>query len=192
MRGGSRINSMKKITSLFVFILTVLGITGGASTLYAKDVVGFSLWVGAEANGYSPTSAGFGARAGEDYRFGEQFSFGTSFLLSSDIDGSFTTFEFSANLRYYLFRNESSLINHYNQATVFHFFVQAEGGAGVFFTEDNPPQARLMGGLAAGSRIALGQSNSFYIEPYLRIGYPYLYGVGVLGVYRFPVKGVTW
>ncbi|MDR1230791.1 MAG: hypothetical protein LBK61_05260 [Spirochaetaceae bacterium] len=181
---------MKKIIRLFALILTVLGATGGAATLYAQNAAGFSLWGGAEANGYSPTSAGFGGRIGEDYRFGEQFSFGSSFLLSSD--GDFTTLEFSANLRYYLFRNESSLIKHYNWAAVFHFFVQAEGGAGIFITEDNTPQALLMGGLAIGSRIALGRLSSFYIEPYARIGYPYILGVGVLGVYRFPVKGGTW
>jgi hypothetical protein len=190
MRGGNHINSMKKIIRLFVFLLSILGATGGVATLHAQDVVGFSLWGGLEANGYSPTSMGFGVRAGEDYRFGERFSFGTSFLLSSG--DNFTTLEFSAILRYYLFRNERSLIRYYNRATIFHFFVQAEGGTGVFFMEDNSPNARLMGGVAVGSRIALGRFSSFYLEPYVRIGYPHLWGAGVLGVYRFPVKGVTW
>jgi hypothetical protein len=190
MRDRNRINSMKKIIRLFVFILSVLGATGGASTLHAQDVVGFSLWGGLEANGYSPTSMGFGVRAGEDYRFGERLSFGTSFLLSGS--DNFTTLEFSVHLRYYLFRGERSLIKHYNRSAIFHFFIQAEGGAGVFFTDNDSPNALLMGGVAAGCRIALGRFSSLYLEPYARIGYPYLYGVGVLGVYRFPVKGVTW
>ncbi|MDR1096231.1 MAG: hypothetical protein LBL31_07560 [Spirochaetaceae bacterium] len=181
---------MKRLISLFVFILPILGATGGAAALHAQDVAGLSLWGGPEANGYSPTSMGFGGRVGEDYRFGERFSFGASVLLS---DGSnFTTLEFSVNLRYYLFRDEGSLIKHFNRSAIFHFFVQAEGGAGVFFTEGNSPNARLMGGIAAGSRIALSRFSSFYVEPYLRVGYPYLLGAGVLGVYRFPVKGVAW
>jgi hypothetical protein len=183
---------MKKIISLFLCTLAVLGAIRGISmpALSAQDVVGFSLSLGLEADGYSPSSMGFGVRFGGDYRFGETLSVGTSGLLATD--GDFTTLEISGNLRYYFFRDENSLIKYYNWASIFHIFVQAEGGAAVFFSEGNSIQTRLMGGIAAGSRIALSRFGSFYIEPYLRIGYPHIFSVGVMGVYRFPITGVFW
>jgi hypothetical protein len=183
---------MKKIIGLSLFVVTFLGSIKGIATpvLYAQDVVGFSLSLGVEANDYSTESMGFGVRFSGDYRFGESLSIGTSSLLCSD--GGFSTLEFSGNMRYYFFRDEASLIKHYNRASIFHFFLQAEGGAAVFFREGNSPQSRLMAGIAAGSRIALGRFSSLYIEPYLRFGYPYIVSIGVLGVYRFPIKGVFW
>jgi hypothetical protein len=187
-----QINGMKKLISLSLCTLAVLGAIRGVSmpVLSAQDVVGFSVSLGLEADGYSPTSMGFGVRFGGDYRFGEMLSVGTSGLVVTD--GVLTTLEISVNVRYYLFRDENSLIRHYNWASIFHIFVQAEGGAAVFFTEDDSVQTRLMGGLVAGSRIALSRYGSFYIEPYLGFGYPQIFSVGVMGVYRFPIRGVFW
>jgi hypothetical protein len=76
--------------------------------------------------------------------------------------------------------------------SVFHLFLQAEGGAAVFIDEKESFQPSIMAGIAAGSRIALSRFGSFYIEPYLRVGYPHIFGIGVLGVYRFPITGVFW
>jgi hypothetical protein len=184
-------NGMRKIICFSLFILAVLGaVQNGAPNLYAQDVVGLSLSLGLEGNGYSPTSIGFGARFSGDYRFGETLSIGTSSLLSSD--GGFTTLEFSGNIRYYFFRDENSLIKHYNWSSIYHFFAQAEAGADVFLRDGRSVQVRFMGGAVAGSRIALSRFGTFYVEPYLRVGYPYIFSVGVLGVYRFPITGVFW
>jgi hypothetical protein len=189
---GGQIIGMKKIISLLLFILAVLGAGKGTATTaaYAQDVVGFSLSLGLEGDGYSSTSMGFGVRLAGDYRFGEHLSIGTSSLVSSDT--YLTTLEFSGTIRYYLLRDEDSLIKHYNWASVFHFFLQAEGGAVVFMADSDFLHADMMLGLATGSRIALSRYGSFYIEPYLRIGYPHLFSIGILGVYRFPIKGVFW
>jgi hypothetical protein len=183
---------MKKITSLFFITAAVLGAIkgGGTQAAYAQDVVGFSLSLGLEGNGYSPESMGFGARLAGDYRFGEMLSIGTSFLFCSD--DVLMTLEFSGNIRYYFLRNEDSLIKHYNWMSVFHLFLQAEGGAAAFIDENNSLRPHFMAGLVAGSRIALSRFGSFYIEPYVRVGYPHIFGVGVLGVYRFPLTGVFW
>jgi hypothetical protein len=187
----SEINGMKKIISLCFFILAVLGAIGiKIPAVYAQDVVGFSLSLGLEGNGYSPTSMGFGAKLVGDYRFGEILSVGTSSLVSND--GVLTTLEFSGNIRYYFLRDEENLIKYYNLVSTFHLFLQAEVGAAVFIDEANRLQPHLMVGLAAGSRIALSRYGSFYVEPYLRIGYPHIFGVGILGVYRFPITGVFW
>jgi hypothetical protein len=94
---------MKKIIRLSIFILAVLGAIKGISTpLYAQDIEGLSLSLGVEVNGYSPKTAGFGARLNGDYRFGEMLSIGTSSLVCSD--GNTMTLEFSGNVRYYFFR----------------------------------------------------------------------------------------
>jgi hypothetical protein len=183
---------MKKLTSLVLFILAVLGALKGMKmpVVYAQDIVGLSLSLGVEGNGYSPTFMGFGARLNGDYRFGEMLSAGTSTLLCTD--GVLTTLEFSGNIRYYLFRSEDSLIKYYNWASVFQFFIQAEVGAAAFIDEGNHLQPKFMVGLAAGSRIALSRFGSFYVEPYIRMGYPYIFGIGAVGVYRFSIKGARW
>ncbi|MDR0638534.1 MAG: hypothetical protein LBG27_06495 [Spirochaetaceae bacterium] len=182
---------MKKIVSLFFITVAVLGTVKRAGIpVYAQDVVGLSLSLGAEGNGYSPTSIGIGARLSGDYRFGEMLSIGTSSLICGD--GVLTTLEFSGNVRYYFLRNEESLIKHYNWASIFHLFLQAEAGAAVFIDENNSLQPHFMASLVAGSRIALSRFGSFYIEPYVRVGYPHMFGIGLLGVYRFPITGVFW
>jgi hypothetical protein len=189
-RDGRGIDGMKKIVNLVIVTVVVLGAGKGLPAAYAQDVVGLSLSLGPEVNVYSPEFVAVGLRARGDYRFGEMLAIGTSFLFCSEKD--LTTLEFSGNVRYYLLRDEASLIKFYNMMSVFHFFLQAEGGAAAFIDEKNSLQPHFMGGIAAGSRIALDRVGSFYIEPYLRLGYPYIFGVGVVGVYRFPLTGVFW
>jgi hypothetical protein len=162
----------------------------GGTAVYAQDVVGFSLSLGVEGNGYSPTSMGFGARVVADYRFGEMLSAGTSILFG--FDEALTTMEFSGNIRYYFLRTEEGLIKYYNWMSIFHLFLQVEGGGAMLIYKDDTLRSYFMAGVVAGSRIALSRFGSFYIEPYLRLGYPHIFGVGVLGVYRFPIKGVSW
>jgi hypothetical protein len=184
---------MKKILSLFIFITAFLGASiGGAFTrLYAQEVEGFSLSLGLEGNSYSPSSMAFGLRWGGDYRFSEMWSIGGSGLVCADSEG-LTTLEFSGNIRCYFLRGEENLIKYYNWGSLFHLFLQAEGGASSFIAKDRNIQPQFMAGIAAGSRIALSRFSTFYIEPYVRLGYPYIVSVGIVGVYRFPVKGVFW
>jgi hypothetical protein len=182
---------MKKIICLCFFILAVLGAVGiKTPVIYAQDVVGLSLSFGVEGNGYSATGMGFGARLTSDYRFGEILSMGTSILLCDD--KVLTTLEFSGNIRFYFLRDEENLIRFYNLVSTFHIFLQAEGGVAGFLNDGNFVKPLVMAGIAAGSRIALSRYGSFYVEPYLRIGYPHIFSVGVLGVYRFPITGVFW
>jgi hypothetical protein len=184
---------MKKMVSLLFITGAVLGAIKGAGmpALYAQhDVVGLSLSLGLEGSGYSPESMAFGARLSGDYRFGEMLSLGTSFLFCGD--GVLTTLEFSGNVRYYFLRDEESLIRYYSFTSIYHLFVQAEAGAAAFLEENNSLQPHFMAGLTAGARIALGRFESWYIEPYLRVGYPYIFSMGVLAVYRFPITGVFW
>ena len=55
------------------------------------------------------------------------------------------------------------------------FFAQADLGT-VFISENNELTPLFMGGLRGGFRFPLG---IFYIEPYGRTGYPFMFGIGV-------------
>jgi len=60
------------------------------------------------------------------------------------------------------------------------FFAQADIGA-VFIFEEDETKPMFMGGLKAGYRFPLGM---FYVEPYGRVGYPFMFGIGVLAGIR--------
>ena len=60
------------------------------------------------------------------------------------------------------------------------FFAQADVGA-VFIFEEDETKPMFMGGLKAGYRFPLGM---FYVEPYGRVGYPFMFGIGVLAGIR--------
>jgi len=60
------------------------------------------------------------------------------------------------------------------------FFAQADLGA-AFIIEDEETTPLFMGGLRAGYRFPLGM---FYVEPYGRVGYPFMFGIGVLAGIR--------
>jgi hypothetical protein len=64
-------------------------------------------------------------------------------------------------------------------------FIQINAGP-VFFSESKPEfsgYGTISAGLAAGWRIPLGKR--FFIEPFIRGGYPYLAGGGLSGGFRF-------
>ena len=62
------------------------------------------------------------------------------------------------------------------------FFFQNELGIS-FINEDGELTRLPRVGFGAGYRFLLGQS--FYIEPYGRIGYPFAFGLGIIGGIRF-------
>jgi hypothetical protein len=60
-------------------------------------------------------------------------------------------------------------------------FVQADLGTAVFFEREKIRPA-LLGGITAGIRISL---ENWYVEPYVRTGYPFIAGTGLSAGYRF-------
>lgn len=62
------------------------------------------------------------------------------------------------------------------------FFAQLSAGAFIIFEEEGVTPM-IDAGLSGGYRLPLGAS--FYLEPYLRLGYPFGFGVGVTGGMRF-------
>jgi len=95
---------------------------------------------------------------------------GITAAFSSNFYDNFVI-ETSALFRwYFLGKNHSGL------------FAQADAGA-VFIFESEEMTPLFMGGLRGGFRLPLG--DMFFIEPYGRVGYPFMFGVGVLAGIMF-------
>jgi len=66
------------------------------------------------------------------------------------------------------------------------FFAQAELGVSVFF-EDGESYPAFMGGAAFGWRYVI--TKNYYVEPYVRAGYPFIWGIGLTAGMKFPLGG---
>jgi len=71
------------------------------------------------------------------------------------------------------------LVRHYFSPDAYSaFFVQFDIGAFIALEEEGVTPM-IMSGLAAGYRLPV--KKTFYIEPYGRLGYPFAFGLGVMG-----------
>ena len=104
-----------------------------------------------------------------DYNFSRSLSAGLTLTASSNFT-NIMVLEPAALIRWNFFKS---------------FFVQAD--AGVFYLMDEYGEKTMfLGGLRAGFRKSFG--TLFYLEPYGRFGYPFMFGAGVMAGVRFPVK----
>ncbi len=140
------------------------------STVSAKKM---SLRIGPEWNMNARENFAAGAVIGFDYGFLGMFAAGLSLTASSNFNG-ITVLEPAAAFRWYFLPR--------NKGTYSGFFVQADIGAYLVF-EDGGPSTLFDGGLRAGFRLPLGKM--FYIEPYGRVGYPFVFGLGAAAGIRF-------
>jgi hypothetical protein len=105
-----------------------------------------------------------------DYSFLRSFAAGLTVTASSNF-GGITVIEPTAMFRwYFLGKGHSGL------------FAQAEAGA-YLILEDGDKTFMFDGGLRIGYRFPLGKR--FYVEPYGRGGYPFVFGFGVVAGMRF-------
>ena len=142
------------------YVLVLCLLLGVAGSLFAADAyIGF----GVEANGNTldGSAAGFGWSIGMDLN--RYFGLGMKTAISYDFD-SLYNMEQSGLLRFYLPLNKQGL------------FLQAEAGSSIFF-EDNESHFYFLGGVTAGWRFVIKES--FYIEPYVRGGFPFIWGGGL-------------
>jgi hypothetical protein len=110
-----------------------------------------------------------GAALAFDYNLPRSFALGLNITASSNFSG-ITVIEPAALLRWYFLGGHSGI------------FVQADGGA-YLILEDEKFTAMFLGGLRCGFRLPV--KSSFYLEPYGRIGYPFVFGIGVLTGIKF-------
>ena len=102
---------------------------------------------------------------------------GLRFLYASDTD-SMITMEFNVFIRFYFFNRDEHK----------GLFLQANGGAALVSSEkESANQDEEVGtfcvGISAGWRFPFGKY--FFVEPAIRVGYPYIYSAGVSAGFRF-------
>jgi hypothetical protein len=155
---------MKKI-----FVMLCLSCTAGG--LFAQTTLFPSMFagLGIETNANTRKGATLGGNLLCAVDLNRQFSAGLKMALSGDLH-TVTTLEPAALFRYYL------------PLPINGFFTQAELGASIFFENGNSYSA-FMGGLAAGWRYNIGKR--WYIEPSVRGGYPFAWGIGFQAGLRF-------
>jgi outer membrane protein OmpA-like peptidoglycan-associated protein/TolB-like protein len=127
----------------------------------------WALGVGMEYNMNSTMdfAAAFGMNFGFDYNISSLFAFGIKESLSySDI----FAFETTGLFRWYIIKN---------------LFLQADAGLWMGLGEKDEDFRFLIG---ARSGVRLPVSRNFYFEPYVRVGYPFMFGAGLAGGFRFP------
>jgi len=136
------------------------------------------LYVGllAETSGYSRYNTAFGG----GIVFGGNFDgigMGLNLLYAWDAE-SFIFFETLAHVRLYFSREKDNT----------GIFLQAEGGV-VFFSYENfeiTDYSALSVGLRAGWRFIM--IDNWYVEPFIRGGYPYIFGLGFSSGFKFDLK----
>jgi hypothetical protein len=120
-----------------------------------------ALGAGAEGNINTPNGLAGSINVGGDYRILETLGLGARVGAGSDFNG-LTSFETVLLARWY-----------FPLLPRFSLFAQAGAGLSVFFQTDTSKMFFLGEG-GAGARITLGR---FYLEPYMRFGYPFLTGL---------------
>jgi hypothetical protein len=128
----------------------------------AQDTL-WALGVGLEVNMNTLSKASGGFRVSADRDLGQLFAAGAKAGFSHNFSDT-GTLELAALGRWYFLSFETSRL-----------FAQLELGLDLIFHEKRTIPA-FLGGLAAGWRIPLG---AWYLEPEIRAGYPYIWGLGL-------------
>jgi len=159
-------HNTKNYLCLFICFL----FTAGSLSALSGEFVG----LGVEGNANTREGAAFGGNLSGGVNLDNQFSLGLKTSFSSDIN-TVTALEPAVFFRYYLPLEISG------------FFAQAELGMSFFF-EDSDIYPAFLGGVAFGWRYNLNES--WYIEPSVRTGYPFLWGVSILAGLSFDIAAL--
>ena len=165
-------------------LISLLVITAFVGHAAAQDDEGY-IWgvnAGVEMNMNSGNhyelhniaALGFGIHTGGEYNINDMFAAGLNLNFSFS---DFFAFEAAGFFRWYFLRGLP-------KAAGFLKNIFAQADLGVWIGNDIYSEAvKFLGGVSAGVRFKL--PGNFYIEPYARFGYPFLFGVGVTAGYRF-------
>jgi hypothetical protein len=155
---------MKQIIYIFLFYLFFV-----AGSLSAQTSVFAGL--GVEGNSNTREGAALGGSLSGGLDLDQQLSLGLKVAFSSNMD-TVTALETTVLFRYYLPLEISG------------FFAQLEMGTAIFF-ENNKSYPAFLVGAVFGWRYYFYKN--WYIEPYVRGGYPFVWGAGVLAGLSFDI-----
>lgn len=152
-----------------IFLLLVVFTLLSTGLVCAQETRRISLGAGLEGNMNSRRNWAMGEMISFDYAINRSFSAGLKVAFSQNF-GRVLTGESAAFFRWNITNFSSSLL-----------FVQGDLGAS-FLAEDGRLHPVIMGGISGGIRIPLA---NWYVEPYIRGGYPFIVGAGIIAGYRF-------
>ena len=144
----------------------------GRAAVYYKSAIGVFVEVNKNSLEYIAPAAGISF----DYAFARKFSAGIKLTASYDAkekDNSLFVMEPVATARYYA-------VSPFGEP-VSGLFLEPQIGASLLFV-NSEMRGVFNAGLGVGFRFAL---NHFYVEPEIRGGYPYLFGIDVAAGFRF-------
>ncbi|MDR1948542.1 MAG: hypothetical protein LBQ38_04050 [Spirochaetaceae bacterium] len=154
---------MKRIVILLAVFTVLAGLIG------AQEENRFSLGIGIEGNMNTPGGFALGGNVGFAYGITDFIAIGIKAGYSNNLE-RIMVLEPGVFARYYFFTWEEKSL-----------FAQLDLGASLIF-EEALIYPTVMGGLSVGLRIPLA---SWYVEPAVRGGYPYVFGAGLTAGYRF-------
>lgn len=154
---------MNKVLLLLTVFITLVNLVG------AQEVKQITSGTGIEGNMNTRAGAALGITASADYGIFPALAAGIKFGFSHNL-AHIMTLEPEIFARWYAWNVKGLSV-----------FVQAGIGASIIF-EDKKAHSAVLGELAAGLRIPFKQ---WYAEPYLRTGYPFIWGAGISAGYRF-------
>ena len=140
--------------------------------LFAQDNKRVAIGLGPEWNMDSRFNFAMGGALGLAVSIDDGFAMGLCFSASNNFTG-ITALEAGGIFRAYIPGKKN-----------FGFFIQTDIGA-FFILEEKEVTPMFMNGIRAGYRFLLGPDKKYFVEPYGRLGYPFAFGVGVLGGLRF-------
>ena len=140
-------------------------------TAFAQNDSKAAVGLGVEWNMNSEKNFGGSAVLAFDYNIGSSFAVGLNVTAGTNFSGLFVL-EPAAMFRWYFLSKQHNGL-----------FVQADAGAYLVFEKDEEYPVTFLGGLRGGIRLPLGKK--FFVEPYGRVGYPFMFGVGAIAGVRF-------
>ena len=141
-------------------------------SLYAfSEEKRMAVGLGLEWNMNSRHNFAGGAVLGMNFNLTDKIALGLNLGGSSNFS-TVVVIEPAALFRYYFLENEHGK-----------FFGQVDAGAFFLFEEGYDMYTMALFGIRGGLRKPLG--SSFYIEPYGRLGYPFVFGLGVMAGLKF-------
>ncbi len=144
----------------------------GRAPKYKKASVGIIAEANKNSLEFISPSAGFVF----DYSLWRKFSSGIKLYVSHDVtekQNNLSTVETLGYLRFYIVSLSGEPVSG--------LFTEFQAGSSFFFINSRFKNV-INGGLSSGYRFTF---NSFYLEPELRFGYPYLFGCGISAGMRF-------
>ena len=171
------LSGQKTEWTLIFLMLTVLIILSAVPVLAQDQAVErryLSITPGAETAFYSLTGPAFGG--GLSLAYGNRISLGLKAVFFADIKSLLNVLELNVLFRYYFISSHTGP------------FIQFSGGPALFFRQDNSIDLPadwgiISAGVSLGWRFFIGKT--FFIEPSIRGGYPYLGGAGLAAGVHF-------